>query len=195
MPSSRRIADIPPSSRQKLSHPLNNNKNDNISASSGHLSSRPHSPRSHFQRSSSRLQFSARVDNNNAPSATDNQIIRITCGQIFQALNGASLNGEILKHIVEMRKIGFRGPIIGVSVGDKKTMEQFLHAGASNVIQKPAQSDKLVDLLLEGFRLVVQEETEHKPTSLSAVPRFSFTSPQERIKRLRKFLEEREMVK
>ena len=87
--------------------------------------------------------------------------------------------------IVEMRKIGFRGPIIGVSGGDKKTMGQFLQAGASNVIQKPAQSDKLVDLLLEGFRLVVQEGTTQKPTSL----------PQEQIRRLRTFLEEREAVK
>ena len=91
--------------------------------------------------------------------------------------------------IKEMRKIGFRNPIIGVSGGDKKTMEQFLQAGASNVIQKPAQSNKLVEMLLTGFRLVIQEWTTQQNTtpSVSIAP--------ERITRLQKFLEEKQAVK
>ena len=32
--------------------------------------------------------------------------------------------------IVEMRKMGFRGPIIGVSGGEEETMKEFLEAGA-----------------------------------------------------------------
>ena len=91
--------------------------------------------------------------------------------------------------IKEMRKFGFRNPIIGVSGGDKKTMEQFLQAGASDVIQKPAQSNKLVDLLLTGFRLVIEEWT----TPLNTDPSSSVdtTPPPERITRLQKFLEEK----
>ena len=69
--------------------------------------------------------------------------------------NMPRMNGP--EAIVEMRKIGFRGPIIGVSGGDEKTMKLFLQAGADNVMQKPAQSDKLVELLLTGLDLVVQE--------------------------------------
>ena len=72
--------------------------------------------------------------------------------------------------IVEMRKIGFRGPIIGVSGGDEKTMIQFLEAGADNVIQKPAKTDTLVDILLTGLEMVVVfDETQQrkKPTTVS----------------------------
>ena len=93
--------------------------------------------------------------------------------------------------IKEMRKIGFRNPIIGVSGGDKKTMEQFLQAGASNVIQKPAQSNKLVELILTGFRLIIQEGT----TSLNTGPSISVTPQQELITRLQKFLDEKKTVK
>ena len=96
--------------------------------------------------------------------------------------------------IVEMRKIGFRGPIIGVSGGDEKTMQQFLQAGASNVIQKPAQSGKLVDMLLAGFRLVVREETSRKPATMDDVGRAEDT-PHEGITRMRQFLDERVAVK
>ena len=96
--------------------------------------------------------------------------------------------------IVEMRRIDYRGPIIGVSGSDEKTMQQFLQAGASNVIQKPAQSDKLVDMLLAEFRLVVLEETSRKPASLNDNGATE-DAPQERITRLRKFLEEKEAVK
>ena len=49
-------------------------------------------------------------------------------------------------------QIGFRGPIIGVSGGDELTMKQFLEAGANNVMQKPAQSDKLMSMLLSGLQ-------------------------------------------
>jgi len=98
--------------------------------------------------------------------------------------------------IVEMRKMGFRNPIIGVSGGDNKMMQQFLQAGANNVIQKPAQSDKLVELMLSEFRLVIQKEktkeTACKSLPLSFSPRTSYTSPHER---LQKFLEEKEAVK
>ena len=97
--------------------------------------------------------------------------------------------------IVEMRKIAFNGPIIGVSGGDEKTMQQFLQAGASNVIQKPAQSDKLVGILLAGFRLVVHEETSRMPTPLNDNYGFPFVASQERITRLRNFLLEKEAVK
>ena len=95
--------------------------------------------------------------------------------------------------IVEMRKIDFHGPIIGVSGGDEKTMQQFLQAGASNVIQKPAQSDKLVSMLLAGFRLVVREETSRKPASMNVVGGAE-DAPHEHITRLRQFLEEKEAV-
>ena len=94
--------------------------------------------------------------------------------------------------IVEMRKIGFRGPIIGVSGGDEKTMKEFLKAGADNVMQKPAQSDKLVHMLLTGFQLVVQEarsRTLEQSLSHRNV-RASEQARQEHIKRLQKFIEE-----
>ena len=61
--------------------------------------------------------------------------------------------------IMEMRKIGFRGPIIGVSGGEEETMKQFLQAGADEVLQKPAKTDQLVGMLLRGFELVVRDET------------------------------------
>ena len=95
--------------------------------------------------------------------------------------------------IKEMRKIGFRNPIIGVSGGDKKTMEQFLQAGASDVIQKPAQSNKLVEMMLTGFRLVIEEWTTQQNTAPS--PSVDTASPPERITRLQKFLERKTAVK
>ena len=89
--------------------------------------------------------------------------------------------------------MGFRGPIIGVSGSDEKSMQQFLQAGASNVIQKPAQSDKLVGMLLAGFHQVIYETSSRKPTPLNGC-RPSLIFPQERITRLRTFLEERDAV-
>ena len=96
--------------------------------------------------------------------------------------------------IVEMRKIDFHGPIIGVSGGDEKTMQQFLQAGANDVIQKPAKSDKLVSMLVAGFRLVVREETSPKSATMDDVGRAE-DKPHERITRLRQFLEKKEAVK
>ena len=61
--------------------------------------------------------------------------------------------------IVEMRKMGFRGPIIGVSGGEEETMTQFLQAGADDVLQKPAKTDQLVNMLLRGFEQVIRDET------------------------------------
>ena len=61
--------------------------------------------------------------------------------------------------IVEMRKMGFRGPIFGVSGGEEETMQQFLQVGADDVLQKPAKTDKLVGMLLRGFEQVVRDES------------------------------------
>ena len=48
-------------------------------------------------------------------------------------------------------------------------MKQFLAAGADNVIQKPAKTDTLVDILLTGLEMVVVfDETQRcKPTAFS----------------------------
>ena len=123
---------------------------------------------------------------------THNQQRQFAIDAVLIDFNMPRMNGP--DAIVEMRKIGFRGPIIGVSGGDEKTMKQFLRAGASNVIQKPAQSDKLVDILLAGFRLVVREETSPKSASMNDVSRAE-DNPHEHARRLRQFLLEREAVK
>ena len=94
--------------------------------------------------------------------------------------------------IKEMRKIGFRGPIIGVSGGDEKTMQEFLKAGADNVMQKPVQSDMLVNLLLTGLDLVVREATSLQVTQSLVeghVLRVSEQAWHEHIQRLRLFIE------
>ena len=57
--------------------------------------------------------------------------------------------------IVEMRKMGFRGPIIGVSGGEEEIMTQLLQAGADDVLQKPVKTDQLVGMLLRGFEQLV----------------------------------------
>ena len=63
--------------------------------------------------------------------------------------------------IVEMRKVGFRGPIIGISGGEEEIMIQFLQAGADDVLQKPAKTDQLMRVLLRGFEQSAQlSETE-----------------------------------
>ena len=123
---------------------------------------------------------------------THNQSTQFAIDAVLIDFHMPRMNGP--DAIVEMRKIGFRGPIIGVSGGDEKTMKQFLRAGASDVIQKPAQSGKLVDMLLAGFRLVVHEETSRKPASMDDVCRAEDAS-HERSTRLRQFLEEKEAVK
>ena len=66
--------------------------------------------------------------------------------------------------IMEMRKMGFRGPIIGVSGGEEETMTQFLHAGADDVLQKPAKTDDLVNMLLRGLEQVIRDETSGTST-------------------------------
>ena len=73
--------------------------------------------------------------------------------------------------IVQMRTIGFRGPIIGVSGGDDKQLKQFLDAGADNVIQKPAKTDTLVAILLTGLEMVVvfDETQQRMPTPISSI--------------------------
>ena len=103
--------------------------------------------------------------------------------------NMPRMNGP--EAVLEMRKIGFRGPIIGVSGGDKKTLKEFLDAGADDTMQKPAQSDKLVNMLLTGLELVVLKETSRQSLSdgnggtMSA----SEIARQDHITRLRKFLD------
>ena len=123
---------------------------------------------------------------------THNQQRQFAIDAVLIDFNMPRMNGP--DAIVEMRKIGFRGPIIGVSGGDEKSMQQFLQAGASDVIQKPAQSGKLVDMLLTGFRLVVREETSPKSATMDDVGRAE-DKPHERITRLRQFLEKKEAVK
>ena len=77
--------------------------------------------------------------------------------------------------IMEMRKIGFRGPIIGVSGGEEETMKQFLQAGADEVLQKPAKTDQLVGMLLRGFEMVVREETRGQDDNSSTKTRNNST--------------------
>ena len=104
--------------------------------------------------------------------------------------NMPRMNGP--EAIVEMRKLGFRGPIIGVSGGEEETMKQFLKAGADNVMQKPAQSDKLVNMLLTGLQLVVQEASSRDllQGGKDGNARSSQKGRVDHIKRLKKFIEE-----
>ena len=115
---------------------------------------------------------------------------QFTIDAVLVDSNMPRMNGP--EAIVEMRNVGFRGPIIGVSGGDEKTMKEFLKAGADNVMQKPAQSDKLVELLLTGLDLVVQEATsrilEQSLMNGNNMPA-SENARQEHINRLRKFIE------
>ena len=69
--------------------------------------------------------------------------------------------------IVEMRKMGFRGPIIGVSGGEEETLKEFLEAGADDVLKKPAKTDQLVSMLMRGFQVVVRDETTGNTTGAS----------------------------
>ena len=103
--------------------------------------------------------------------------------------NMPRMNGP--EAIKEMRKMGFHGPIIGVSGGDEKTMKEFLQAGADNVMQKPAQSDKLVGLLLAGFHLVLQEGLRHHDQASMDVNNLNASEKarQLHIQRLRTFIE------
>ena len=77
--------------------------------------------------------------------------------------NMPRMNGPVA--VEEMRKLGFRGPIIGVSGGDEKTLKEFVDAGADNVMQKPAQSEELVNMLLTGLEVVVNKETSRQTLS------------------------------
>ena len=103
--------------------------------------------------------------------------------------------------IVEMRKMWFRGPIIGVSGGEEETSKQFLEAGADDVLQKPAKTDQLLSILMRGFQVVVREETTGHSTDASEggsddginikTPACgSENSRQEHITHLRQFVEE-----
>ena len=69
--------------------------------------------------------------------------------------------------IVEMRKMGFRGPIIGVSGGEEETMKQFLQAGADDVLQKPAKTDQLVGMLMRGFEQLIRDDTRGNSAEIS----------------------------
>ena len=103
--------------------------------------------------------------------------------------NMPRMNGP--EAIKEMRKMGFYGPIIGVSGGDEKTMKEFFQAGADNVMQKPAQSDKLVELLLTGFHLAVQRELRHHDQSSMNGDNVNASEKARRVhvQRLRTFIE------
>ena len=101
--------------------------------------------------------------------------------------NMPRMNGP--EAIEEMRKMGFHGPIIGVSGGDEKTLKEFLQAGADNVMQKPAQSDKLVELLLTGFHIVVQRGLRHRSSMDGDNSNASENVRQVHIQRLRMFIE------
>ena len=110
--------------------------------------------------------------------------------------NMPRMNGPLT--IVALRKIGFRGPVIGVSGGDDKTMKEFLKAGADDVIQKPAKADVLVGMLLTGLHRVVLEKsggTSHHATltrdgsNIDETKRESEMAEQEHVTRLKKFLE------
>ena len=53
-----------------------------------------------------------------------------------------------------------------MSGGDEKQLKQFIEAGADNVIQKPAKTDTLVNILLTGLEMVVvfNETQQYKPS-------------------------------
>ena len=109
--------------------------------------------------------------------------------------NMPRMNGP--EAIKEMRKMGFRSPIIGVSGGDEKILKEFLQAGADNVLQKPAKSDKLVGLLLSGFHLVLQEELRrHDQSSMDGNHLNSPSEDARRVhfQRLRAFIEEKSVA-
>ena len=56
-----------------------------------------------------------------------------------------------------------------MSGGDDKQLQQFIDAGADNVIQKPAKTETLVDILLTGLEMaVVFDWTQHKPTPVTS---------------------------
>ena len=106
--------------------------------------------------------------------------------------NMPRMNGP--EAIVEMRKMGFRGLIIGVSGGDEKTMKEFMKAGAENVMQKPVQSNQLVDLVFTGLDLIVQEAiSSYQQQSLIEGHQVSASQQawHEHILRLRQFIEEK----
>ena len=79
---------------------------------------------------------------------------RVVIDAVLIDSNMPRMNGQ--DAIIEMRKIGFQGTIIGVSGGDDETMRQFMQAGADSVMQKPAKTDHLVKMLMDGLRKSVQ---------------------------------------
>ena len=109
--------------------------------------------------------------------------------------NMPRMNGPLT--IVELRKIGYRGPVIGVSGDDEKTMKEFLKAGADDVIQKPAKVDILVGMLLIGLRRTSKEMSStllHASSTMDRgsndeMTRGTEMTQQDHVKRLKKFLE------
>ena len=81
---------------------------------------------------------SFRMPNSRILEFRDKETQHYSIDAVFIDFNMPRMNGP--DAIVEMRKIGFRGPIIGVSGGDDKQLKEFLDAGADNVIQKPAKT-------------------------------------------------------
>ena len=89
---------------------------------------------------------------------------RVIIDAVLIDSNMPRMNGP--EAIVEMRKIGYQGTIIGVSGGDDETMRQFMQAGADGVMQKPAKTNHLVKMLFDGFRKTVQKITDGDPSSI-----------------------------
>ena len=111
---------------------------------------------------------------------------------VLMDFNMPRMNGP--DTIVEMRQMGFLGPIIGVSGDDEKTLDLFLRVGANDVIQKPVKVDKLVNMLLAGFATVIREATmlldqPGTPLTIPVLVRGTAIERQEHITHLREFLE------
>ena len=111
---------------------------------------------------------------------------------VLMDFNMPRMNGP--DTIVEMRQMGFLGPIIGVSGDDEKTLDLFLRVGANNVIQKPVKADKLVNMLLAGFESVIHEATlmfdqQAPPRPMPFLVHGTEIERQEHISHLCEFLE------
>ena len=134
---------------------------------------------------------------------------RVVIDAVLIDSNMPRMNGQ--EAIVEMRKMGYHGTIIGVSGGDDETMRQFMQAGADSVMQKPAKTDHLVKFLMDGLRKSVQlinEGDHHDGEEVGAVQTHapissptinnptisSVVSNMAHISRLRKFIADTDAV-